>query len=479
MKGKRMRILIVDDERLVRITLESMLRELGETGVIVQARSSEEMCAVLRQSSYDLIFLDINMPGQQGLEAMEAVRKENTETSWCILTGYSQFEYAKKALELGAKGYLLKPPDPEELARFLAQLQTERRERQRRNQSLLAEAIQKGIYLDDFEKIFSEERGRYVLYSFFVDLYSEEKRRRINRCLYERLEAFMGQYRESRGGEFALFFSSTGELCMVLSGEGGLQMNAFLRTYMTDYAKEAEISGFFSEFTEIRELKGTLKFQLALAPLRFYSRNMEIVSVKELDQDVQIMRKQYFAVQLEKLLSEYMAGDIEAFHQELRKMELEERSRTEDNGFEVLTGEVKAHLESILEHKFEADGISALLQELREECSRREGGIAANQELIWKICSYVKQNYMEDVSIDRLGEVFQITPTYLSRFFREKTGKKYIDYVTAVRMEKAKELLGLRQYSVKEVSQMVGYASEKHFSRNFKKHYGKSPSQMT
>lgn len=473
-----MRILIVDDERLVRITLESMLRDLGELGVIAQARSSEEMRAALGQTSYDLIFLDINMPGQQGLEAMEAVRKENPETSWCILTGYSQFEYARKALELGAKGYLLKPPDPEELKKFLAQIQVERKEHQRRKQSLLAEAVQKGIYLDDFEGIFSEERGRYILYSFFVDLYSEEKRRMINRCLYERLGAFMGQYREQKGGEFALFFSSTGELCMVLNGEGGLQMNAFLRNYMTDYGKEAVISGFSSEFAEMKELKETLKLQLALAPLRFYSRNMEIVSVDEFDHDSQIMRKQYFAVQLEKILSEYMAGDIGEFHQELRKMEMEEWAEPKEGRSGILTGEVKAHLKIILEHDFQAECVGALMQELREECSKREGGIAAHQELIWKICNYVKQNYMGDVSIDRMGEVFQITPTYLSRFFREKTGKKYIDYVTAVRMERAKSLLGLHKYSVKEISQMVGYSSEKHFSRYFKKYYGKSPSQM-
>ena len=62
---------------------------------------------------------------------------------------------------------------------------------------------------------------------------------------------------------------------------------------------------------------------------------------------------------------------------------------------------------------------------------------------------------------------------------KEKTGEKYIDYVTDVRMKKARELLvNEPQLSVKEVAERVGYVSEKHFSRTFKKYFQCSPSQV-
>ncbi len=99
------------------------------------------------------------------------------------------------------------------------------------------------------------------------------------------------------------------------------------------------------------------------------------------------------------------------------------------------------------------------------------------QNLITKICQYVSQNYMSDVSIDKMGDVFNITPTYLSRVFREKTGRKYIEYVTGIRMERAREFLQSGKYSIREISELVGYTSEKHFSRTYKKYYGISPSQ--
>lgn len=470
-----MRILIVDDERLVRVTLESMLKELGETGIIRHARNGEELAEALRQSSFDLIFLDINMPRQQGLEVMEAVKHENPETDWCILTGYNYFEYAKKALELGAKGYLLKPPDPEELKKFLFQIRMEREERQKRKRSFFVEAIQKAIYLNDIEGISTEGKEEYMLYTFFVDMHSEEKRRIVNCQLYERLETFMEHYRDETREEFVLFFGTTGELCMLLKGKGGMRINAFLRGNMADYTQEAAISGISSQVKKIEDLKEMLKFQIALAPLRFYSRNMEIVSAEEFDRDPLIMKKQYFAVQLEKALAEYMAGDMESLHQEVKKME---EDGTEYYSHGIFTKEVKRHLEIILEYHIQAENVPELLRELWRELSRRELGVETKQELIWKICHYVRQNYMEDVSIDRMGEVFQITPTYLSRFFREKTGKKYIDYVTGIRMEKAKELLSTHKYSVKEISKMVGYSSEKHFSRYFKKYYDRNPSQI-
>jgi len=101
-----------------------------------------------------------------------------------------------------------------------------------------------------------------------------------------------------------------------------------------------------------------------------------------------------------------------------------------------------------------------------------------NNQLIDKIKKYVKDNFANNMSITDLGDYFNITPSYISRVFKEKTGEKLIDYITGVRMKKAKELLlNEPNISIKEVAERVGYSSEKHFSKIFRKRYNCLPSK--
>ena len=81
-------ILIVDDERLVRVTFCLMLEELVTDGLEVdEAAGSTQMEALLKQRSYDIVFLDINLTGDDGLNALERVRDIYPNIIWCIITG--------------------------------------------------------------------------------------------------------------------------------------------------------------------------------------------------------------------------------------------------------------------------------------------------------------------------------------------------------------------------------------------------------
>ena len=70
-----------------------------------------------------------------------------------------------------------------------------------------------------------------------------------------------------------------------------------------------------------------------------------------------------------------------------------------------------------------------------------------------------------------------ISPYYFSRIFKEGTGENFIEYLTSVRMEKAKELLGNGEYSMKEIGVMVGFSDPNYFSRSFKKNVGVTPTE--
>ena len=71
-----------------------------------------------------------------------------------------------------------------------------------------------------------------------------------------------------------------------------------------------------------------------------------------------------------------------------------------------------------------------------------------------------------------------MNPTYVSKYFKQRTGQKFSDYVISVKMKKAAELLDDIQYRILDVSNMVGYENAKNFSTAFKKYYGKNPKEF-
>jgi two-component system response regulator YesN len=111
-----LKIVIVDDESLARLTIKSMLEELRlPIQVVGEGANGEELLTLIQTLQPDLAFVDIKMPKLNGLEAIKAAKKMKTDCQWIVLTGFSEFEYAREALNLGVSCFLLKPVDPQEL----------------------------------------------------------------------------------------------------------------------------------------------------------------------------------------------------------------------------------------------------------------------------------------------------------------------------------------------------------------------------
>lgn len=100
-----------------------------------------------------------------------------------------------------------------------------------------------------------------------------------------------------------------------------------------------------------------------------------------------------------------------------------------------------------------------------------------NDKIIAEIKSYVESCY-RDATLEEAARRVHMNPFYVSKFFKEKTGQTFSDYVVSVRMKKAAELLMDIRYKTYEVSEMVGYSHAKNFTRTFKKFFGKSPKQF-
>ena len=97
-------------------------------------------------------------------------------------------------------------------------------------------------------------------------------------------------------------------------------------------------------------------------------------------------------------------------------------------------------------------------------------------QVVQLIMTYMENNYAEDISIEQLATLYYVSPTYLSKIFKDLTGVSPINYLIQIRLKKAHELLTTGDLTVKEVAKAVGYEDAYHFSKSFKKHFGTSPS---
>lgn len=118
-----MKFLIADDERPARYVLRSSLEGFGfDPGIIQEVTDGVQLVEATREARPDCAFVDVRMPGMDGLAAIEVATASSPATRWVIVSSYAEFEYARSALRLGVTEYLLKPVDTEDLAACLGRL---------------------------------------------------------------------------------------------------------------------------------------------------------------------------------------------------------------------------------------------------------------------------------------------------------------------------------------------------------------------
>ncbi|MED5018136.1 response regulator [Paenibacillus chibensis] len=117
-----MNILIVDDESVIREGIKRTIRRAFSEHGVYLAESPDEAVKILRSDPIDVVLTDILMPGMTGLEFMQLSRGSYPHVKWVIISAYSEFAYAKEAVRLGAKDYLLKPIGKELLVSMITQL---------------------------------------------------------------------------------------------------------------------------------------------------------------------------------------------------------------------------------------------------------------------------------------------------------------------------------------------------------------------
>jgi DNA-binding response OmpR family regulator len=136
------RILVVDDEQNIRLTLNALLGRAGHT--VTTAANGEEAVKLFAQQRFDLMLVDLQMPGMNGIAVVEALRAAGHDTSVIILTGHGSLETAIEGIHQGVFDYLLKTTDPAQIVKRVEEGLEERTRQQRQNEliSTIGAAVQ-------------------------------------------------------------------------------------------------------------------------------------------------------------------------------------------------------------------------------------------------------------------------------------------------------------------------------------------------
>ncbi len=110
-----MKILICDDHKIVRDGLKQILNQLNGETLTLEAAEGNEAINILKNESFDIVLLDISLPGKSGLEVLQAIKSKWPDINVLMLSMHPQEQYAIRALKLGASGYLTKDTASEEL----------------------------------------------------------------------------------------------------------------------------------------------------------------------------------------------------------------------------------------------------------------------------------------------------------------------------------------------------------------------------
>jgi len=135
---------------------------------------------------------------------------------------------------------------------------------------------------------------------------------------------------------------------------------------------------------------------------------------------------------------------------------------------------------SSLKYVHNVNSLKLLLLKYTYECiktSKENAPFASNPEIA-RVVEYVNKNLDKEISLDSAARYICMNSSYFSRFFKNKTGENFVDFLSRVRIERAKQLILDTNLTIDEISQKVGYVNKSYFSRVFKKMTGMAPGQF-
>jgi len=502
-------VIIVDDEPLARLAISRMLREhFPSYPIIGEADSGSSALSLFREKRPSIILMDIRIPGFDGLEASRVILKESPGTQIIVLSAFDDFQYIQDALHNGVLGYLLKPVRQESLGKLLIKAEKiisglESRVRDRENVRLFRSiAVREqvasfiygskgGIPAEDFASLSQPPicKGYFLVFKVDSDTKIDlENIKGINvylDCLSGCLPgSWMGHYlpvfiraekddKEAWRSESEFLSREISYNIRVISG-------GLVKVGIGPIAGEPSVFGD--------------SFHIAFDSLQDESTSSTTVNSRILVDKYPVGKETAFLKACrasdgvaafkaaESIVDDLVSPESSLMDARFAVTEFLIVFRRE---WEAISGTPKRRVmanllrEALLCNEYDIlrEWFLLVVRDLIRNLVDLENPVDGGREelILRKVRHFIDLNNLREVSLDSTAESLGITAPYLSRLFKEKTGRHFHEYVTDRRLDTAAGMLCETNKPFTEIAEISGYGDAAYFSRIFKKRYGSSP----
>lgn len=498
------RVLIVEDEQVIRSGIEKHVpwKEIG-VDEIRTAENAEVGLQLCIHYQPQIIISDIKMPGMDGIELCTRFKQMMPDSQIIFISGFSDKEYLKAAITLGAISYVEKPLSVDELSdairRAVEQVNRSKREKETFFHLLLQPAKWENndakIYLNEIN-VADDQAFNIIEIKFNTLLRNpneikEEYNHSILRFFKDPTIRVFSDFLDENllvvmitGSQRNLFTSTEQKysLCNTLLCEHGESKNCFIALGVEVDHPNDLIKSFQSAQLAMKTLSYKGWNQFTIGEEVIIGKTQTILSEEQNRLHKYIVNKQ--RGEAEQLLFEIYQRLIQG------KGVLDSQVRntyfTLDYIFSSYEDAGTPSSQKILDHMVGgAIDTAQTIQELHEYIigrmnnyfERSEDGLKSNY-IVKKVIDYMNQNLdKKDISIKILADEVYVTPTYLSSLVKKTTGLTIGQYLTEIRIKRAEELLSDPQWKLYQIAEMVGYEDANYFAKTFKKKTGMLPSE--
>lgn len=533
------KVFLVEDEMVIRRGIKNSI-DWEKEGYIFCGEASDGELAypMIIKEKPDILITDIRMPFMDGLELCKLVKKELPNIKILILSGYDEFDYAKEAIRLGVTEYLLKPISSGKLLEALNGVsESIRREKEDKDlvhkymeemrentehdkQKFFEQMIAGNLSMADaletgkkYEMNLSAGMYNLLLFRFTLGEENRKSGELLGEAEYaiekltERLEYVFEFQRGVEGWAFLLMADNEEQM-----SERVKELSKDLEEIMKNYSTIAYFGGIGQPVARLRELEESFREAERALAARFTMELNRIISVEDIRMaqnvdtldDIEITsfgEIEKTRTMLEKFLNNGAEDEIDEF------VDVYINELPEENLKSVLMRQYIIMDAYIVMMSFceKIEGIEGEMQAQSEELKNSMKTIQTLEEiknyirmLLKKIIGVrdtisgrrysdiieiakdqIRKTYMSDeISLNTIAAEVGMSPSYFSSIFSKEMGKTFVEYLTEIRMDRAKELLMCSSMKTSEIGYEVGYKDPHYFSYIFKKTQNCTPKEF-
>lgn len=478
------KVLLIDDEPWVLKVLE-LLVDWEKYGFEIVEKKNDGVSAweYLKNSCPDAVVSDIRMPGLDGLSLLEKIHKEKLPTKVILISGYSEFEYARKAVKFGAFDYLVKPVEKDIVTNVLVNLKKvlDKKKQDSKSMENSLENYYGLLSLDGDVTVreFLKNHKYEVNYSEYVLLYSRnlDISKLKEQCSLPNMERMIVQsIQVGKQDHITLLGYDKDSYEKIMDCVEKIRNDEDERIIIGS----SYIAGADDDFHRLYEMAQTAFFS-------------ELLSFTN---QVRIYEKHSYQKEMTKLINKLGY----AFN------------KRDTDGIEMYLDQIKRYCE---DKKLLSDEILAIYNEIAMKCNaflspgqsieimnyrwfigsyksidevfdslkknlqvKEEVSEVCTNSIVNEVLDEVKQNYTDNISLHEMAQDRNVSQGYLSNLIKKESGMTFSQHLTRLRINKSKEKLTQTNLSILEVAELVGYSDYYYFIKVFKKEVGITPFQF-